>query len=93
MNDWVTWVVLLVVVGGLAALGFWLFKSGNWARTLAFLSEVRSEMRKVSFPTRDEVVSTTIVVVVTSVVFAIYLWVADLIIQKGYMGLVQVLGS
>ena len=40
-----------------------------WTKTVEFLSEVRTEMRKVSFPARDEVVSTTIVVIVTSVVF------------------------
>lgn len=47
-----------------------------------FLSEVKSEMKKVSFPTRDEVVGTTIVVVATSVVFAVFLWLADLVIVQ-----------
>ena len=42
-----------------------------WNKAKEFLSEVRSEMRKVSFPTRDEVVATTIVVLVTSFVFAV----------------------
>jgi preprotein translocase SecE subunit len=48
-------------------------------------------MRKVSFPTRDEVVGTTIVVIVTSVIFAIYLWIADLLIQQAYVGFIRVL--
>ena len=47
-----------------------------------FLGEVNAEMKKVSFPSRDEVVGTTIVVLVTSVVFAVYLWVADMIIVQ-----------
>jgi len=47
-----------------------------------FLREVKSEMSKVSFPSRDEVVGTTIVVLVTSFVFAIYLWLADLVIVQ-----------
>jgi len=47
-----------------------------------FLGEVKAEMKKVSFPSRDEVVGTTIVVLVTSVVFAVYLWVADMIIVQ-----------
>jgi len=54
-----------------------------------FLSEVRAEMKKVSFPSRDEVVGTTIVVVVTSFVFAFYLWLADLVIVQ----LFKVMGS
>jgi len=57
-----------------------------------FLTETRSEMRKVSFPTRDEVVGTTIVVVVTSFIFAVFLFGADQLIVMGYQGLVKVLG-
>jgi preprotein translocase SecE subunit len=49
-------------------------------------------MRKVTFPSRDEVVGTTIVVVVTSAIFAVYLWMVDLLIQKGYVGILQVFG-
>ena len=54
-----------------------------------FLSEVKAEMKKVSFPSRDEVVGTTIVVVVTSFIFAFYLWLADLVIIR----LFKVIGS
>jgi len=54
-----------------------------------FLREVRSEMAKVSFPSRDEVVGTTIVVLVTSFIFAFYLWAADLVIVQ----LFKVVGS
>jgi len=54
-----------------------------------FLREVRGEMAKVSFPSRDEVVGTTIVVLLTSFVFAFYLWIADLVIVQ----LFKVVGS
>ena len=57
-----------------------------------FLSETRSEMRKVSFPSKDEVVGTTIVVIITSFVFAVFLFGADKLITLGYQGLVKVLG-
>jgi preprotein translocase subunit SecE len=60
-----------------------------WNRSKEFLSEVRSEVRKVTFPSRDEVVGTTVVVVVTSFVFAIYLWRVDFLIQRGYMLIVE----
>jgi preprotein translocase subunit SecE len=63
-----------------------------WKKTVEFLGEVRSEMRKVSFPPRHEVVGTTIVVVVTSFIFAVYLWIADFVIQRGYVGILQVFG-
>jgi preprotein translocase subunit SecE len=61
-----------------------------WTKTKEFLSEVRTEMRKVSFPTRDEVTSTTIVVLITSVVFGFYLFLADRIIIWAYQGIVKV---
>jgi preprotein translocase subunit SecE len=61
------------------------------ART--FLSEVKSEMKKCSYPTRDEVVGTTTIVLITSVVFAVYLWIADFAIVKGYQGILRVFGS
>ena len=61
----------------------WLDKVKNFFSSIPrFLGEVKAEMKKVSFPTRDEVVGTTIVVLVTSVVFAVYLWAADLIIVQ-----------
>jgi preprotein translocase subunit SecE len=56
-----------------------------------FLAETRTEMRKVSFPTRDEVIGTTIVVVVTSVIFAVFLFLSDQLIVLGYQGLVSLM--
>lgn len=87
------WIVFLVVVAALVGGGFWLVKVGHWQRTKTFFGEVRSELKKVSFPSREEVIATTIVVIVTSFVFAIYLWAADMVIVRGYQQLIKVLGS
>ncbi len=65
---------------------------GAWRRTRAFFTEVRSEMKKVSFPSRDEVMGTTVVVLITSVVFAIFLWAADMLIIRGYQLILEVVG-
>jgi preprotein translocase subunit SecE len=54
-----------------------------------FLTETRSEIRKVSFPTRDEVIGTTIVVIVTSAIFAVFLFLSDQLIVLGYQSLVN----
>jgi preprotein translocase subunit SecE len=54
-----------------------------------FLPEVVAEMRKVSFPSRQEVIGTTGVVLVTSVIFAVYLWGVDLVILRLYDWLFQ----
>ena len=66
--------------------------SGIFSRMQGFLTETRSEMKKVTFPSREEVMGTTVVVLVASVIFAIYLWVADLIILKLYGWVVQGIG-
>jgi preprotein translocase subunit SecE len=48
----------------------------------AFFSEVRSELKKVTWPSRKEVYSTTIVVIATSVLFGFYLWGLDLVFSQ-----------
>jgi len=50
-----------------------------WTRLKTFLSEVVVETRKVSWPSRDEVVATTVVVIAASFVFGIFLYACDLI--------------
>jgi len=63
----------------------------EWIKKIKdFLGETRIEMRKVSFPSRDEVTSTTIVVLVTSFVFAVFLFAMDKIIENGYVGIIKV---
>jgi preprotein translocase subunit SecE len=44
----------------------------------SFFSEVRSELKKVTWPSLQEVRSTTIVVVATTFFFGFYLWGLDL---------------
>ena len=66
--------------------------SGTFSKMRSFLTETRSEMKKVTFPSREEVVGTTIVVLVASVIFAFYLWVADLIILQAFEWIYQVIG-
>ena len=44
----------------------------------AFLSETRAELKKVTWPARPEVYSTTIVVIITTVFFGFYLYGLDL---------------
>ncbi len=46
-------------------------------RFLAYLQDVRSEMRKVITPSRAEVQATTTVVIITVFIFAAYFWLID----------------
>ena len=51
---------------------------GWFGRARRFLVEVRSELGRVTWPTRREVYATTIVVILTSMVFGVYLFAVDL---------------
>ena len=53
-----------------------------WITTRDFFRETSSEMKKVTWPTRPEVMGTTMVVIVATLVFAIYLWGCDVIFYK-----------
>jgi preprotein translocase subunit SecE len=59
------------------------------ARLAEFLKDVRSEMRKVVWPTRPEVQSTTAVVLVTVFIFAAYFWLVDTIIGRAIEALLH----
>jgi preprotein translocase subunit SecE len=55
--------------------------AGWWGRSRRFLAEVRNEMARVTWPSRREVYATTLVVILTSVFFGIYLWGVDLVLN------------
>ena len=50
---------------------------------IQFLKEVREELSRVTWPTRDEVVEATIGVVIFCLVIALYFWILDTIFAKG----------
>jgi preprotein translocase subunit SecE len=55
-------------------------KKARWyKRLLSFLRDVRAELKKVTWPSRNEVYSTTIVVIIATVFFGLYLYFMDLI--------------
>jgi preprotein translocase subunit SecE len=52
------------------------------AEARAFFTDVRSELKKVTWPGRKEVYSTTLVVIATSIFFGFYLWGLDLVFSR-----------
>ena len=57
--------------------------TGWWGRSRRFLSEVRNEMGRVTWPSRKEVYATTVVVILFSVTMGIYLWGVDMFLEWG----------
>ncbi|MFY9676144.1 MAG: preprotein translocase subunit SecE [Terriglobales bacterium] len=51
-------------------------------RIKSFYSDVRTEMKKVTWPSLKEVQGTTTVVIITVFLFALFFWVVDLAIQN-----------
>jgi len=56
--------------------------AGWFNRARRFLSDVRSELGRVTWPTRREVWATTVVVILTSLLFGIYLYSVDIALTR-----------
>ena len=50
---------------------------GRIERWRLFFSEVRNEMKRVTWPSQQEVYATTIVVIIVSIAFGLYLFAID----------------
>ena len=67
--------------------------TGWWGRSRRFLSEVRNETGRVTWPNRKEVYATTIVVILTSIFFGVYLWGVDLVLTSIVGWIYKTLGA
>jgi preprotein translocase subunit SecE len=57
-------------------------KKNNWIEnTRSYLADIRSEMKRVTWPNRDRVQSTTVVVIVSVFIFAAYFKIVDTVID------------
>jgi len=50
-----------------------------YKRFIPFLREVRAELRKVTWPSRNEIYSTTLIVIIATFFFGFYLYFMDVI--------------
>jgi preprotein translocase subunit SecE len=55
---------------------------GRIERWRLFLSEVRNELKRVTWPGRKEVYATTVVVILVSIFFGLYLWGLDQLLLR-----------
>jgi preprotein translocase subunit SecE len=54
----------------------------RWQQLVQFLKEVRTELKRVNWPLRKEVVGSTIVVIVSVFIVSLFLGVVDVTLQK-----------
>jgi preprotein translocase subunit SecE len=57
--------------------------TGTVTDTREFLHDVRIEMKQVTWPSREDVVSTTLVVIATVAFFGVFLTAVDWLVQNG----------
>lgn len=70
----------LVIPGAVGALGLWVgYRLVNWPTFADFLINVEAEMKKVSWPSKPELVRASIVVIFTIFFLAISLYLFDAI--------------
>lgn len=63
------------------------------ANPVRFIQETRAEVAKVVWPTRREVVMTTIMVLIMTILTAIFFTLVDLIIRGGLQAVLGYFGS
>ncbi|HKE34195.1 MAG TPA: preprotein translocase subunit SecE [Candidatus Acidoferrum sp.] len=66
--------------------------TGSLANLREFLHDTRVEMKQVTWPTREDVVSTTWVVVVTVAFFGVFLWLVDLGVNRAVQAIFKKFG-
>ena len=59
----------------------------------SFEPKVRNETARVTWPSRKEVYATTVVVILTSVFFGVYLWGVDLLLTQIVNWIYRTLGA
>ena len=63
------------------------------ANPMKFIQEVRAEVSKVVWPTRREVLMTTVMVFIMSALTAVFFFLVDLLIRTGLNGVLSYFGS
>jgi preprotein translocase subunit SecE len=67
--------------------------TGWWNRSRTFLAEVRNELKRVTWPSQKEVYATTIMVILTSAFFGLFLWLVDIALQNAVVWVFQRFGA
>ena len=54
-----------------------------WTQVREYVSDVRMEMKRVTWPGKQEIYGTTLMVILTTFLFGIYFWGCDNIFSRG----------
>lgn len=62
-------------------------------RLFEFIGEVRAELKRVTWPSKAEVYATTLVVIAVSLLFGLYLFGIDLLLNRAVQSIFQRFGG
>lgn len=57
-------------------------KKNLFKRIGEYLKEIKGELKKVTWPTKDDLIKTTIAVLVSSLIFGVFLFIVDMIFSR-----------
>ena len=52
-------------------------EKSTWLQVREYVSDVRTEMKRVTWPGKQEIYGTTVMVILTTFLFGIYFWICD----------------
>ena len=61
----------------------------TWAKICKFFRELKSELKKVVWPTKEQILKNTLVVAATVLVLGVFIWVFDFVAGLGITGLIS----
>ena len=67
-------------------------KVGFFARVGKWLKEMKSELKKVQWPTKKQTINNTMIVIACVLVVGLFIWVFDFIAGGAIKGLISLLG-
>lgn len=63
------------------------------ANPVQFISQVRAEAAKIAWPTRREVVTTTVMVLIMATITSLFFFAVDLILRNGLAWVLRAVGG
>ncbi len=82
MQDWVWIIIWVAVVGGVFA---WLWRTGQLERFSEYVRQTREELKKCTWPTRDELKGSTIVVFISILLIGLFTVIVDQVFFRAYI--------
>lgn len=84
MRDYISLGLWTLVIGGVFA---YLWRKGHLLRLGTYLAETREELRKCTWPSVDELKGSTVVVMITIIMLAVFTVASDFIILQIVRGI------